>query len=82
MRVSIRPNDSGYINHARLRANGHRVIVRLNGELQTSAVTADNEAGVVVRYAQPLEYDRERECLVDEVVHWRVEIEVVEESVL
>jgi hypothetical protein len=82
MRVSIRPNDSGYINHARLRASGNRVLVRLNGELQTTAVTADNEAGVIVRYVQPLEYDRGRECLVDEVVHGRVDIEVIEESVL
>ena len=49
MRVSIRPNDSGYLNHARLRANDHRVIVRLNGELQTSAVTADNATACQAR---------------------------------
>lgn len=78
MKISIRPGDSGYPNHATLRATGRRASVKLNGELQTYCVTADSEAGVVVRYVQPFRYDQERQRLVDEVVHGKVEIEFAE----
>jgi hypothetical protein len=82
VRISIRPGDSGYLNHATLRAHGRRASVKLNGELQTYCVTADSEAGVVVRYVQPFQYDAERQRLVDEVVHGKVEIELADEMVL
>ena len=82
MRVSIRPSDSGYSLHRHLRSNGKRVIVTLDGEHVSGAVTADDEAGVLVRYVEPFDVDRERECVRDEVIHGRVEIEVVDEMVL
>lgn len=86
MRVSIRPNDSGYSLHRHLRLNGQRALVTLNGEHECGAITADSEAGVVVRYKTDaegeMEFDLDREDYVDEVVHGKVEIEVVDEMVL
>lgn len=86
MRISIRPGDSGYKTHAYLRSQGKRAIVTFNGEHEAGAVTADTEAGMIVRYKIEedggLSVDPERECIMDEVVHGRVEIEVVDEMVL
>jgi hypothetical protein len=86
MRVSIRPQDSGYMNHRHLRANGRRAVVYFNGEHETGAITADDEAGMIVRYIKDTDgeilVDLDRECPMDEVVHGKVEIEVVEEMVL
>jgi hypothetical protein len=86
MRVSVLSNDSGYRNHATLRANGKRAHVTLNGEHQYECITADSEVGMVVRYlrnaAGALIVDRERERVVDEVVHGKVEIEIIDEMVL
>lgn len=82
MRISLRPNDSGYANHVALRSHGKRASIKLNGEEQTYCITADSEAGVVVRYVHPFVFDKERECMVDEVVHGRVEIELADEMVL
>lgn len=82
MRISLRSTDSGYPNHVALRSHGKRASIKLNGEPQTFCVTADSEAGVVVRYVQPLQYDAERQRMVDEVVHGKVEIELADELVL
>lgn len=86
MRVSVRPNDSGFATQRNLRSRGLRALVTLNGEHESGAITADDEAGVVVRYKRDaegeMEFDVDREDYVDEVVHGRVEIEVVDEMVL
>lgn len=82
MRVSIRPNDSGYGNYRHLRSHGRRAIVYFNGKHESGVITADTEAGMIVRYIHPVQVDLERECPMDEVVHGRVEIEVVAEMVL
>jgi hypothetical protein len=86
MRVSIRPGDSGYSLHRHLRSNGKRAIITLNGEHESGAITADSEAGVLVRYKiddeGEMEFDLDREDYVDEVIHGKVEIEVVDEMVL
>jgi hypothetical protein len=82
MRISIRSNDPGHQNHVYARANGRRASVKLNGELQTHAVTADSDCGMVVRYVHPFVYDPDRQALVDEVVHGKVEIEFADEMVL
>ena len=86
MRISIRPNDSGYKNQVWLRSNGKKALVTFNGEPQSGAITADDEAGMIVRYKVGpdgrLEVDAARECIVDEVCHGRVEIEIQDEMVL
>lgn len=82
MRISIRPNDSGYSLHRHLRSTGKRAIISFNGKHECAAVTADDEAGMLVRYVEPLQVDSDRECIVDEICHGRVEIEIVEEMVL
>ena len=82
MRISIRPSDPGYQTHVYARGHGRRASVMLNGELQTYAVTADSDCGMVVRYVHPFQYDAERAALVDEVVHGKVEIEFADEMVL
>lgn len=82
MRISIRQNDSGYHNYLHLRAHLQRTIVRLNGEIQTAAITADDEAGMVVRLQLPLKFDQERATFKDEVLHGKVEIEVQPEMML
>jgi hypothetical protein len=86
MRISIRPNDSGHSLHRHLRTSGKKAIVSLNGEHQSSCITADDEAGMLVRWkvdaSGNVEFDRERECVVDEVCHGRVEIEIVDEMVI
>ena len=86
MRVSIRPNDSGFRTFIHHRNLGLRPIVKLNGEPQFYAITADDEAGVVVRYGfdvngDPI-YDQDRQCLIDEVIHGKVEIEFMPTAVL
>lgn len=82
MRVSIRHNDSGYSTHRYLRSNGRRAIIHFNGKHESGVITADDEAGMIVRYVQPLTVDPARECVMDEVLHGKVEIEVIEETVL
>jgi hypothetical protein len=82
VRISIRPGDPGYTNHATLRAHGRRASVKLNGELQTYCLTADSDCGMVVRYMHPFQFDADRRALVDEVVHGKVEIEFQDEMVL
>lgn len=82
MRISLRRTDSGYENYIHFRSRLQRTLIKLNGELQTTCITADDEAGVIMRYKSPVEFDKERQCLVDEVVHGKVEIEIIDESVL
>lgn len=86
MRISIRPTDSGYSNYVVARAHGRRASVKLNGELQTCAVTADSDCGMVVRLAKgangEMTYDADRQCIADEVVHGKVDIEFADEMVL
>jgi peptide subunit release factor RF-3 len=78
----VRPTDSGYSAHVYARANGRKAIIKLNDELQFQVITADSEAGMVVRYVMPLQFDVDRERLVDEVVHGKVEIEFHDQVVL
>jgi hypothetical protein len=82
MRISIRPNDSGHAIQRHLRSHGQRALIKFNGVSQVGAITADSEAGMLVRYVNPMVFDAERQCMVDEVVHGRVEIEIVDEAVL
>lgn len=86
MRISVKRSDSGYQNYIHARSRLQRTIVKLDGELQTACITADDEAGVIVRYKVGADgafvFDREREDLVDEVLHGKVEIEFIDESVL
>lgn len=86
MRVSIRPNDSGYRNWVQLASMGKRIIVKLDGEQQTLCITADDEAGVIVRHVKDndgnLIFDKDRQAFEDEVRHGRVEIEVSDAMVL
>lgn len=82
MRISIRPTDPGYSNHAICRAQGRRASIKLNGEPQLYAVTADDHCGMIVRFVHPLVWDSDRHCMVDEAVHGKVEIEFADEMVL
>lgn len=86
MRISLRPKDSGYHEYIQARCHLKRFLIRLNGELQTACVTADDEAGMIVRFKVgadgEFEFDRDRACLVDEVVHGKVEIELINEDTL
>lgn len=82
MRLSIRPRDSGYANYA----HNKRLAIKLNGELQTMCYTADSEAGVIVRVktdaaGNPI-VDKERQEIVDEVLHGKVEIEIYDAVVM
>lgn len=81
MRVSIKPNDSGYAYWCHLRAHGKRVFVKLDGVPQFMCLTADDESGVVVRYL-PDQYDADRQDFADEVRHGKVEIEIADQTVL
>lgn len=72
MRISADPHDPGYEAFCRNR----RVVVLLDGDPQRFVVTADEEAGVIVRYrldecGRPV-FDDER--LVKDVVLGRVEV--------
>lgn len=82
MRLSIRRSDSGFQNYLLSRSRLQRTIITLDGVQQTGCITADDEANVVVRFKHPMEFDRERQELVDEVVHGRVAIEFIDEAVL
>jgi hypothetical protein len=82
MRISLRQNDPGYNTHAIVRSQGRRASIKLNGEPQFHAVTADSDCGMVVRWVQPYVWDGDRRQLVDEVVHGKVEIEFHDEMVL
>ena len=77
-RISIRPDDSGFKQHRHARTNGYQWTITLNGEPVLGCITADSEHGMVVRYkhdtAGALIWDKERQCLVDEVLHGKVEI--------
>jgi hypothetical protein len=72
MRISADEHDPGYEAYCRNR----NVVVLLDGDPQRFAVTADEEAGVLVRYrlddrGRPV-FDGER--LVRDVVLGRVEV--------
>lgn len=82
MRISIHKNDSGYGAHNYARSIGKKPSIKFNGEIQTSCITADSDAGMVVRLVQPLCFDAARQAFVDEVCHGRVEIEFHDEYVL
>jgi len=82
MRISLRPKDSGYHNYIHTRSRLQRTIIKLDGVVQSACITADDEAGVIVRYKEPMAWDAERACLIDEVVHGRVEIDICDEEVL
>lgn len=82
MRISVKRSDSGYQNYIHARSRLQRTLVTLDGKLQAGCITADDEANVIVRYVDPLQIDKERQELVDEVVHGRVEIEFQDEVVL
>lgn len=86
MRISIRPSDTGYSNYTTAKIHNRKAMVTLNGEPQFLCVTADSDCGMVVRYAKneagSLVYDQERQELIDEVVHGKVEIEFQDVMVL
>lgn len=82
MRLSVRQSDSGFANYCAIISRLKKVLIKFNGELQTLCITADDEAGMIVRMAQPVAWDRNRAQFVDEVLHGRVEIEIVAATVL
>lgn len=86
MRVSIQPHDSGYLLWRQILAAGNAVHVKFNGATEHGALTADSEAGLIIRYKRNatggITYDAERQALLDEVLHGRVEIEIHKRRVL
>lgn len=79
MRLSIRPNDSGYPYFLNATSRLQRATVLFNDVHQTLVVTADSEAGMLVRVkcdaaGKPI-WDCDRSCFEEEVVHGKVEIE-------
>lgn len=82
MRISIRPTDSGYRNFATVCAACKSIVVKFNGAEQIGCDTADAEAGMIVRYTRDdkgaFTFDRERQAFTDEVLHGKVEIEIIE----
>ncbi len=52
MRYSMEKTDPGYEPYGALKASGKDVNVFLNDVKQTKCVTADDEAGIVVRYCE------------------------------
>ena len=82
MRISVRPNDSGYGAYCRVIGAGKRISVKFNGEPEYHAVTADTDAGMLVRLAQPLRFDKDRAAFADEVLHGRVEVELYDSVTL
>lgn len=85
-RISIRPNDSGYANHCDVRRQGYRANIKFNDQPQFGVVTADSAAGMIVRLKTDDKgqyvYDAERQDIVDEVLHGKVEIEFAPERML
>lgn len=82
MRISLRPSDSGFHTHRVMRANGKKAHIKLNGEAQYGCITADDEVGMIVRLKTPMTFDADRQCMVDEVLHGKVEIDIQDEMVL
>lgn len=86
MRLSLRPGDSGYGPYLHARACGKRASVTFNGVTQFLCITADSEAGMVVRIKCDAQgnavVDKDRQAFVDEVLHGKVEIELYDEVTL
>lgn len=86
MRISIRASDPGHAQHLYAKSIGRRAIVKLDGVHQVGCVTADDHCGMVVRLSKDKDgewaFDHDRQALVDEVVHGKVEIEWMDEVML
>lgn len=72
MRVSTDKIDSGYKAYIDITSRGYQVNVRLDGVLQGSCLTADDEEGYVLKASLPIRAENGE--IVKEELYGNVEI--------